>query len=108
MHLLARSTRLTIKGKMPTVMPIIIGGMANFLFWGGSFIPFNPAEAEFFVYLNAAVMLLGILLALGGILMAMLIGFRQFSITAFSAIAANSIVIMAVGLLMWGVVFNVA
>lgn len=108
MHMIAKPTRLMIKGKMPFVLPVVIGAAANALFWGGSFIPYNPVEAEFFVYLNAAVMLLGILLAVGGGAMALLIGFRQFSTAAFGGIAANSIVLTAVGLLMWGVLFHAA
>jgi len=36
----------------------------------------------------------------------LLIGFRQFSTAAFGGIAANSIVLTAVGLLMWGVLFR--
>lgn len=108
MHMIARPTRLLIKGKIPLVMPIVIGCSANLLFWSGSFIPLNPAEAEFFVYLNAAVMLLGILLAVGGSAMVLLIGVRQFSTAAFGGIAANSIVMTAMGLLVWGVIFNTA
>jgi len=108
MHMIARPTRLMIKGKMPLVMPVIIGFSANLLFWSGSFIPLNPAEAEFFVYLNAAVILLGILLAVGGSAMMLLIGARQFSSAAFGGIAANSIVMTAMGLLVWGVMFSAA
>jgi len=108
MHMIARPTRLMIKGKMPLVMPVIIGFSANLLFWSGSFIPLNPAEAEFFVYLNAAVILLGILLAVGGSAMVLLIGARQFSSAAFGGIAANSIVMTAMGLLVWGVMFSAA
>jgi len=108
MHMIAKPTRLMIKGKMTFVMPVIIGATTNVLFWGGSFIPYNPAETEFFIYLNAAVLLLGILLAVGGGAMALLIGLRQFSAAVFGSIAANSIVLTAVGLLMWGVVFHAA
>lgn len=98
--------QLYLKDKLPAVLPVVIGVSANALFWGGSFIPFNPAEAEFFVYLNAAIILLGIMLAVAGVLMALVCGLRNVSCTAFSGIVANSIVLMAAGLLVWGVVFH--
>jgi hypothetical protein len=106
MHMNPKPSRPVIKGKMPLVMPVVLGVAGTFLFQGGSFIPYNPVESEFFVYLLAAVVQLSILLVVGGGAMALLIGMRQFSPTTFCSITANSIVLMAAGLLMWGVVFN--
>lgn len=107
MYAVPERTQLYLKEKLPAVLPVVIGVVANLFFWGGSFIPFNPAQAEFFVYLNAAIILLGILLAFAGGVMALVYGLRNFSTAAFGGVVANSIVLMAVGLLVWGVLLNV-
>ena len=112
MYAVPDRTQLYLKEKMPAVLPrvlpVVVGVIANVFFWGGAMIPFNPAEAEFFIYLNAAIILLGVLLALAGGVMVLVNGLGNVSAATFGGIAANSIVLMATGLLLWGVLFNAA
>lgn len=91
---------------LPALLPFVVGALVNVLFWSGVLIPFNPAEAEFFVYLNAAIILLAVLLALAGLVMALVCGMRSVSCLAFGDLTANSIIVTALGLTVWGVMFG--
>lgn len=112
MHAIPERTQVYLKTKLPVVLPVIlpvmIGVSASVFIWRGALIPFNPAQTEFFVYLSAAIILLGALLIVAGGVMALLCGLRSVSCTVFRTMTVHSIMVMAAGLLVCGVVLGAA
>ena len=49
------------------VAPLVLGILANLLFWGGALTPFNAAKYPAFALFNTYVMVLGLLMAAYGL-----------------------------------------
>lgn len=112
MYAIPERTQSYLKTKLPevlpTVLPVVAGIAASVFLWRGALIPFNPAQTEFFVYLSAAVILLGAFLAVAGGVMVLVCGLRSVSCRVLSTMAVHTIMAMAAGLLVCGVVLGAA
>jgi len=64
---------------------IALGIVANALFWSGMLIPFNVNMAHEIAFLHAFVSMLGLALALGGAVAAVMLVAHQISVRLFSA-----------------------